>query len=58
MAERVWSIGGMTLTGENQSAGRKSGPGSTSTTTIPTRTGLGLNTSLHTVTPATNLLAP
>jgi len=58
MAERVWSIGGMTLTGENQSAGRKSCSGATSTTTVPTRTGLGLNPSLHIVTPATNLLAP
>ena len=58
MAERVWSIRGMTLTEENQSAGRKYCPGATSTTTIPTRTGLGLNPGLHTVTPATKLLAP
>jgi len=54
--EWVWSIGGMILTGENWSSGRKTSYSGSLSTTNPTRTDLGWNNGLSGERPATNRL--
>ena len=57
MDERVWSNGGMVLTGENRNTGRKPCHSATVYTANLTRTNLGSNFTLRVYRPATNRLS-
>ena len=57
MTERVWSIGGIILTGHNRSTRWKTCPSDTFSTTPSTRSSLGIKTGVCGVRPVTNRLS-
>jgi hypothetical protein len=57
LSYRIWSIGGMILTGESRQAWRKACPNTTLSITNPAWTGLGANPGLRGEKPATNRLS-